>query len=75
MQGEARLVAKRRNENIRRRIETLLIKAHELWDDYSVEVAMILKDNSQYYTFRSIDRPTWPPSIAEIVSNTHILRV
>ncbi len=75
MPEEARLAAKRRNENLRRRIETLLIKAHEIWDDYGVDVAMVLKNNSQYYTYRSIDKPTWPPSMVEIVSNSHILRV
>ena len=70
MSRETRLVAKRRNENLRRRIETLLIKAHEIWEEYGVDVAMVLKNNSQYYTYRSTDRPTWPPSMAEIVNNT-----
>jgi len=27
-----------------RRIETLFIKAHELWSDYGVDVAMFLKN-------------------------------
>lgn len=66
MSRETRLVAKRRNENLRRRIETLLIKAHEIWEEYGVDVAMVLKNNSQYYTYRSTDRPTWPPSMTEI---------
>lgn len=66
MSRETRLEAKRRNENLRRRIETLLIKAHEIWEEYGVDVAMVLKNNSQYYTYRSTDRPTWPPSMAEI---------
>lgn len=71
MPREARIIAKRRNENLRRRIETLLIKAHEIWDIYGVDVAMVLKNNSQYYTYRSTDRPTWPPTMVEIVGNMY----
>jgi hypothetical protein len=70
MPRETHLVAKRRNDNLRRRIETLFIKAHEIWDGYGVDVAMVFKDNSQYYTYRSKENPTWPPSMAEIVRNT-----
>ena len=69
MSIETRLAAKRRNENLRRRIVTLLTKAHELWDGYGVDVAVILKNNTRYYTYRSTDSPTWPPSMAEIVSS------
>jgi hypothetical protein len=58
MSKEACLAAKRRNENLRRRIETLFNKAYKIWRDYSVNVAMILKKNSQYYTYRFTDRPT-----------------
>ena len=75
MPREARLTTKRRNESLRRRIETLLIKAHEIWDIYGVDVAMILKNNSQYYTYRSIDRPTWPPTMAEIVGGIYFIGV
>ena len=63
-----RLAAKRRNENKRRRIETLFIKAHELWIDYGIPVAVILQDNIRYCTYRSANDPKWPPSMAEIVS-------
>jgi hypothetical protein len=75
MPREARLVAKRQNGNLRRRIETLLIKAYEIWNDYGVDVAMFLNNKGQYYIYRSIERPTWPPLLAEIVSNANILRV
>ena len=72
MSVEARLAARRRNENTRRRIETLFTKAHELWGDYGVDIAVILKNNTRYYTYRSTDSLTWPPSMAEIVSNLSI---
>lgn len=67
MPTEAR-IAKRRSENLSRRMETLFKKAHSLGKDYGVDVAMIIKKKGRYYTYRSIDRATWPPSMAEIVS-------
>jgi hypothetical protein len=51
-----------------RRIQTLLVKAHELWDDYGVDVAVVLR-KSRYCTYRSTSNPAWPPSMAEIVSS------
>ena len=71
MQRQTQLAAKRRNENLGRRIETLLIKAHELWDIFGVDVAVILKNNTRYCTYRSTDKPTWPPTMAEIVRDTY----
>jgi hypothetical protein len=65
-----RLAAKRRNENLRRRIETLFIRSHELGKTYGVDVAVVLRKNSQYYTFRSLDQPAWPPTTTDIVSGT-----
>ena len=75
MPREARLIAKRQNESLRRRIETLLIKAHEIWDIYGVDVAMVLKNNSQYYTYRSVDKSTWPLTMAEIVGGIYFIGV
>jgi hypothetical protein len=75
MPRKVHLTTKRRNESLKRRIETLLIKAHEIWDIYGVDVAMILKNNSQYYTYRSIDKPTWPPTMAEIVGGIYFIGV
>jgi hypothetical protein len=50
---------KRQNENLARRIETLFVKSHEIWEIYGVDVAVILRKNSQYSTYRSIDEPRW----------------
>jgi hypothetical protein len=69
MSREARRAARRRHQNKRRRIETLVIKAHELWNDYGVAVAIILNDNIRYWTYRSKNDPTWPPSLPQIVSD------
>jgi hypothetical protein len=50
---KAQFAAKRRNENLGRRIEILLIKAHELWDKFDVDVAVILKNTG---TVPTIDK-------------------
>lgn len=65
-----RLAVKRQNENQRRRIETLFIGSYELGKIDGIDVAVFLRKNDQYYTFVSIDQPTWPPTMADIVSVT-----
>jgi hypothetical protein len=45
----------RKAENLRRRKETLLKKAYELGKDYGVDVALILRQNGRYFTYRSVD--------------------
>jgi hypothetical protein len=75
MPRETRLIAKHRSESLRRRIKSLLIKAHEIWDIYGVDIAMVLKNNSQYYTYRSIDKSTWPPTMAEIVGDVSLISI
>jgi hypothetical protein len=54
-------------ENLRRRKETLFKKVYELGKYDGVDVALILHQNSRYFTYRSIDLESWPPSIKEIV--------
>jgi hypothetical protein len=58
---------KRKAENLRRRKETLLKKAYELGKDYGVDVALIIRQNGQFFTYRSLDLKSWPPSMKEIV--------
>ena len=74
MSKEARRAAKGRSQNLSRRRETLFNKAYELGENFGIDVAVILKRNGQYYTYRSIDRLAWPPSMAEIVGNIHFIR-
>ena len=52
MSSETSLDAKRRNGNLRRRIATLLIKAHEI-EAYDIDIAIILKRKNQYTTYGS----------------------
>lgn len=67
MLSDASLAAKRRNGNIRRRIETLLIKAHEL-RGYGVDIAIIIRRNNQYTT--STNGRALELLLAEMVANT-----
>ncbi|KAF7894694.1 uncharacterized protein EAF01_010144 [Botrytis porri] len=57
---------KRRSERLRRRKTTLFKKAFDLGRDYDVDVAVIIRQHGRYYTFRSMDNLSWPPSMNEI---------
>ena len=62
---------KHRRESLNKTIQTLIIKADELWALYGFGVTTNLKKKSQYYTHRSIDGPIWLPSMTEIVSRIY----
>jgi hypothetical protein len=62
---------KRRSENLKRRKDTLFKKAYELGKYYDIEVAVILHQNGRYFTYRTIDQESWPPSMKQIVSLCH----
>ena len=52
---------------MRRRKETLFKKAYELGKHDGVDVALILRQNGRFFTYKSVDHETWPPSMKEIV--------
>ena len=60
--------SKRRSENLGRRKKTVIKKAYELGKYDGVDVALIIRQNGQFFTYRSIDHESWPPSMKEIVS-------
>ena len=60
-------VSKRKQENLRRRINTLLKKVHELGGRCDVDVALIIRRNGRFITYRSIDLESWPPPMDQIV--------
>ena len=64
----ARNNLKRKQENLRRRKKTLIKKGYEFGRDFDFEVALILSKQGCYFTFRSLDQDTWPPSMEQIVS-------
>jgi hypothetical protein len=49
----------------------LLKRAHEL-GKYGVDVDVIIRQNGQYITYRSIDLESFPPSMKEIVRVHHL---
>jgi hypothetical protein len=62
---------KRITNNLGRRKKTLLKKAHKLGKYDGVDVAVIIRQNSKLFTYRSVDHKSWPPSMEEIVRLCH----
>jgi len=59
---------KQKRQNLSRRRETVINKCYELGQEDGVDVAVIIRMNSRYYTYRSIDDKSWPPHMEHIVS-------
>ncbi|PVH96346.1 hypothetical protein DM02DRAFT_474349, partial [Periconia macrospinosa] len=57
---------KRKAEGINRRKKTLIKKAYELREFDGIDVTLIIYKHGRYTTYRSTERKTWPPSMAEI---------
>ena len=59
----------------RKRTKGLLSKAYQLGKLCDLDVAEIIYNSEagQYYTYRSTDRQSWPPSMEHIVSNSSLL--
>jgi putative salt-induced outer membrane protein YdiY len=64
---------KRKNEGLNRRKYTLIKKAYELGEFDGIDVALMIYKHGRYTTYRSRDHASWPPSIAEIVSESGFL--
>lgn len=58
---------KARSNNLGRRKKTVLKKVYELGMYDGVDVALIMRQNSRFLTYRSIDNKSWPLSMEEIV--------
>jgi hypothetical protein len=59
---------KNEREKLRRRKKNLFKKAYELRKLCDIDIAVTLYKNGHYFTYRSIDKESWPPSMKEIVS-------
>jgi hypothetical protein len=59
---------KRRYQNASRRRETLVHKVFEYGELFDADVALIIYQNGKYYTYRSIDELSFPPTMDKIVS-------
>jgi hypothetical protein len=64
--------SKRRSENLGRRKKTVLKKVHELGEYDGIDVALVIRQNGRFFTYRSINHESWPPSMKEIVSLCHL---
>ena len=61
-------IVKYKREQLRREKWSVFEKAHELGKLYDIDIAIIIKINGRYFTCRSLDKESWPPTIKEIVS-------
>ncbi len=59
--------AKAKTQQVTRRKPNLIKKADQLARLCQADVALIIRRNGRYYTYRSIDHDQWPPSLSEIV--------
>ncbi|EME85021.1 uncharacterized protein MYCFIDRAFT_173893 [Pseudocercospora fijiensis CIRAD86] len=68
------LSQKRANKRRKRRI-TLINKAHELATKCEAQVYVLIRYGGRYYTYSSLDKPSWPPSPHDIQSSSYPLPV
>jgi hypothetical protein len=65
-------IRRKNAENLRRRKETLFKKVYEVGKYDGVDVALIMRQNGRFFTYRSIDIESWPPSMKEIIRLCHL---
>lgn len=69
--------SKRAQENMRRRKKTLVKRVHEFERDFrgvcDIEVALIIRQNGRYFTYRSVDIDSWPPPMKQIVRDVTLV--
>jgi len=58
----------RKGENSRRRKRTLLKKAYEYGELSGADIAIFIYQSGRWFTYRSTDRQSFPPSWEQIVS-------
>ena len=63
---------KRKREGTGRKAKTVIEKAHKLGKHPGVDVAVFICNRGRYSTYSSVDRESWPPTMAEIVSKAGI---
>jgi hypothetical protein len=68
----ANINLKRKMEKLRRRKRCVVKKAYELGELCDIDIAVIIRKNGRYYTYRSVDDDSWPPSMCQIVSLAHL---
>ena len=56
-----------KREQLRKGKKTLFKKAHKLATVHKIDIAIIMRQNDRYYTYRSMDQESWPPTMKQIV--------
>lgn len=59
--------AKAKSQQFTRRKLNLMKKADQLARLCQADVALIVRRNGRFYTYRSMDHQQWPPAMSEIV--------
>ncbi|KAH8674433.1 hypothetical protein BGZ60DRAFT_372933 [Tricladium varicosporioides] len=57
---------KRKREGVSRKIKTLLNKSYKLGKIPGVDIALVICNHGRYLAYKSIDRESFPPTMAEI---------
>ena len=63
---------KRKREGVNRRIKTLIKNTYKLGKLPGMDIALIICNRGRYSMFKSIDQESFPPTMAEIVSQAGI---
>jgi hypothetical protein len=64
---------KRKRDKLRNRRNTLFRKAYELGKSDDIDVAIIVFQKGRYFTYRSLDKESFPPPMSQIVSRVRRL--
>jgi len=65
---DVKKIPKNKREQLRRGKLGLFKRGHKFGKAHEVDVAIILRKNGQYYTYRSLNQESWPPTIKQIIS-------
>jgi hypothetical protein len=66
------LKKKREREGVSRKTKTLLNNAYKLGKLPGIDIALTICNRGRYLAYKSIDRESFPPTMAEIVSEARI---
>jgi hypothetical protein len=58
---------KRKSEGIRRRKKTVIRNIYKLGNCPGIDVAFTICQNGKYTTYKSVDKPDFPPSTEQLV--------
>lgn len=59
--------AKAKSQQFTRRKSSLVKRADQLVRLCNIDLALIIRKNGKYYTYRSTDQESWPPTITDLV--------